>query len=473
MALYELSIDGPHVREAEKIVSLEGRGFPTLVMRWDSRIFDQMWVTTVVLDYVIALPPLVIGQATFNEVKLAAFVGGTPTKFLYFGTEMSASVPRIAPEMENSIAPAKVYQEFRLEEQTCPLPYLKLIQATPRIYGNGPQDYYSPPIKVERYDGVVSSTEHVADFFGSVVANLDTVKGSVLTDGSRGFWNGARYVGVTKIAILRQGKVVGMHARVGRSDKDALPPEVKRRDPKLDVIDAWVGIDVGTACTVVAVRGERTPAEYVRIGEAAPVGQPSDYESPSEIGFDNLGRTVKAWRDRVNMPLTRWGDVVVGQSAKVRRSLPGDDQPGRAAATVTAFPLLRENIERHEPYKFRGASDPETNELLKRPAPPIIDEEGIGSHDPFDPVELYAYYVGLTVNQRLRGIHLKYALTMPTGWSHERRQSVLICFRRGIFRSLPAGMIEYHDVDRLVVSDVGPATIPFSLQAFRTFNIQP
>jgi len=473
MALYELSIDGPHVREAEKIVSLEGRGFPTLVMRWDTRIFDQMWVTTIVLDYVIALPPLLIGQATFNEVKLAAFVGGTPTKFLYFGTEMSASVPRIAPEMENSIAPAKLYQEFRLEEQTCPLPYLKLIQATPRIYGNGPQDYYSPPIKVERYDGVVSSTEHVADFFGSVVANLDTVKGSVLTDGSRGFWNGARYVGVTKIAILRQGKVVGMHARVGRSDKDALPPEVKRRDPKLDVIDAWVGIDVGTACTVVAVRGERTPAEYVRIGEAAPVGQPSDYESPSEIGFDNLGRTVKAWRDRVNMPLTRWGDVVVGQSAKVRRSLPGDDQPGRAAATVTAFPLLRENIERHEPYKFRGASDPETNELLKRPAPPIIDEEGIGSHDPFDPVELYAYYVGLTVNQRLRGIHLKYALTMPTGWSHERRQSVLIGFRRGIFRSLPAGMIEYHDVDRLVVADVGPAAIPFSLQAFRTFNIQP
>src|SRR5262245_7161361 len=216
MALYELSIDGPLVREAEKIVSLEGRGFPTLVMRWDSRIFDQNWLTTIVLDYLIALPPLIIGQSTFNEVKLAAYVGGASTKFMYFGTEMTANVPRIAPEMENSIGPAKIYQEFRLEEQTCPLPYLKLIQATPRIYGNGPQDYYSPPIKVERYDGVVSSTEHVADFFASFVANLDTVKGSVLTDPSRGFWNGARYVGVTKIAIVRQGKVVGLHQRLGR-----------------------------------------------------------------------------------------------------------------------------------------------------------------------------------------------------------------------------------------------------------------
>jgi hypothetical protein len=473
MALYELSIDGPLVREAEHVVSLEGRGFPTLVMRWDSRIFDQPWVTTVVLDYLIALPPLIIGQSTFNEIKLAAYVGGAPTKFLYFGTEMTSAVPRIAPEMENAIAQVKLYQEFRLEEQTCPLPYLKLIQATPRIYGNGPQDYYSPPIKVERYDGVVSSTEHVADFFASVVANLETVKGSILTDPSRGFWNGARYVGVTKIAIVRQGKVVGMHARVGRADKDPLPPEIKRRDPKLDVLSEWVGVDVGSACTVVALRGERSNAEYVRIGEAAPVGQPSDYESPTEIAFDNLSRTVKAWRDRVIMPLTRWGDVVVGQTARAHRTAPGDDQPARLAATVTALPLLRERLERHEPFKFRGLSDPETNEMLKRPAPPFIDEEGIGSHDPFDPFELYAYYVGLTVNHRQRGIHLKYAVAMPTGWTSERRQSVLIAFRRGIFRSLPAGMIEYHDVDSLQVVVSGPATIPFSVQAFRTFNIQP
>src|SRR4029079_5603576 len=118
------------VREAEKITSLQGRGFPTLVMRWDSRIFDQPWVTTVVLDYLISLPPPQIGQSTFNEIKVAAYTGGSPTKFLYFGTEMTSAVPRIAPEMENAIGPAKLWQEFRLEEQTCPLPYLKLIQAT-------------------------------------------------------------------------------------------------------------------------------------------------------------------------------------------------------------------------------------------------------------------------------------------------------------------------------------------------------
>jgi hypothetical protein len=471
MALYELSIDAGLVREAEKVVSLEGRGFPTLVMRWDCQLFEKPWQTTLILDYAIALPPLMIGQSTFNEVTIAAFVGGAPTKFLYFGTEMSASVPRIAPEMENSIAKAELYQEFRLEEATCPLPYLKLINSTPRIYGNGPQDYYSPPIKVERYDGVVSA-DQVADFFGTVTANLDPVSGSVLTDPARGFWAGARYVGVTKIAILRQGKVVGIHRRVGRADKDPMPPDIKKRDPERDVVRAWVGIDVGAATTTVAVRGERGAAEIVRIGPVAPVVQASDCETPSEIYFDNLARTVKAWRERVSLPLTRWEDVMVGHAARAMRKRPGPDLAPRTAATITALPLLRERIEQKEAFTLRGYADPETREALKKPAPPIVDEDGIGSHDPFDPLELFAYYVGITVNQRICGIHLRYAITMPSGFPRERRESVCIAFRRGLFRSLPEGLVEYHDLERLLVVDAGPSAIPFSAEAFRVFNIQ-
>ncbi|HEY4117464.1 MAG TPA: hypothetical protein VGM56_06390, partial [Byssovorax sp.] len=472
MALYELSIDAALVREAEKVVSLDGRGFPTLVMRWESVLFDQHWLTTLVLDYSIALPPLMVNQSSFNEVKVCAFVGSTPTKFLYFGTELSPGVPRIAPEMENSITPPKLFQEFRLEEQTCPVPYLKLIQTTPRIYGNAAQDYYSPPIKVERYDAA-SGSDLLADHFAQTVANLEPISGALLSDPARGFWTGSRFVGVTRIAILRQGKVVGLHVRAGRTDRDPVPGEIKKRDPKLDVLKEWVAVDFGTQSSTVALRGEKGNPEFVRIGALAPVAVPADNETPSELGFLNLSRTLKAWRDRVLLPLTRWDDLQVGYAAREMRRRPGDDLLDRRAASMQELPLVRERIEKHEHFRFRGQEDPETQELLKKPAAPVIDEEGIGAHDPFDPIELFAYYIGVHVNHRLRGLHLRYAITMPTGWSTERRQSVLIAFRRGFFRSLPAGLVEYHDVERLEVIDAGPATITFSAQAFRTFNIQP
>lgn len=471
MALYELSIEAAHVREGERLASLEGRAYPTLAMRWETKLMDQTWETTVVLDYTISLPPLMVGRQTFNEVRIGAYTGGAGTKFLYFGTEMNASVPRIAPEMENTIGPTPAYQEFRLEEHTCPVPYLKLIQTTPRIYGNGPQDYYAPPIKVERYDAV-SSTALIADFFPTIVAGLEGIKGTQLTDASQGMWVGSRFVGVTKIAIMRQGKVVGLHRRVGRTDRDPIPPEVKRRDPKLDVSRGWCAIDLGAQSTVIALRSERSPAELIRIGATGPVTLSADFENPSEISFENLSRMLKAWRERVIYPLTRWEDVVVGHAAKAVRTKPGTDAVERAAATLTMLPLLRERIEHKVPTKVRGRGDPEAEELLKKPAPPIIDEDGIGAHDPFDPIELYGYYIGLHINQRNRGIVMRYAVAMPAGWPHERRQSVLVALRRGIFRSLPAGIVDYHDTVALEVVDAGPSVLNFAVHALRAFGVQ-
>src|SRR4029079_17157856 len=112
-------------------------------------------------------------------------------------------------------------------------------------------------------------------------------------------------------------------------------------------------------------------------------------ETPTEVGFINLARALKAWRERVILPLTCWEDVGVGHAARAMRSRPGPDLLERVAATLPALPLLRERVENKEALKLRGLDDPETSEALRRPAPPVIDEEGIGAHDPFDPLELF------------------------------------------------------------------------------------
>lgn len=477
MALYELSIDSVHVTEAEAVVGLEGRDFPTLVMHWESRVFELPWAATVVLDYTIALPPL--GQTPtgtpsvgFIPVRVGAFVGGAPTKYFYFGTEMNESVPRLGPEMENVASPASTYQEFLLDERSCPIPYLKLIAATPRIYGNSAQDYYSPPIPVERFDAM-PRPHHIADTFPTVTAGLETVTGEKLVDPAIGSWVGSRYVGIRQMAILRQGKVVGMLRRSGKADRDAAPAEVARRDPKLDIRDSWVAIDFGARSTVVGVRGERNSLSLIRLGTLEPAVRSSDFESPSELDFEALRGTTKAWRERVIQPQIRWDEVKSGFAASDLRRRDNTDPTRRAAAAIPRLAMLREYIEKKIPFALRGFADPETTEMLKKPAAPVIDEEGIGAHDPFDPIELYAYHLGLTLNHRLVGLHLKYSIAMPTGWSADRRLSVLIAFRRGIFRSLPAGLVEYHDLEQLQVIDAGPSALPFVATAFRVFSIAP
>jgi hypothetical protein len=477
--IYTFSIDPALVAEAEQRASLEGRGFPTLVVYWETQLLGQDWETVLVLDYTIPLPPL-DGGRSFNEVRIAAYTGQVPTKFLYFGSELTSAAPRVAPGMENVVAPGGVYQEYRLTEESCPVPYLDLISSTPRIYGNGAQDYYSPPIKVERFDAT-PGIDLIADNFPKITANLPPNDGALLTDPSEGHWQGARFVGTKRIAILRQGKVIGLLRRAGRAERDVVPPEVVRRDPMLDVRrDAWVAVDFGASSTVVAI-GTRERSEIVRIGTTEPPSLPRDYETPSEVSFQSLGRVVKAWRERAILPLTVWGDLYVGFGARERVGISlsttmtggSKERAMRARATVAELASIPARIEAGKPVYLCGRGESEGVATLERPSAAVIDEEGIGPDDPFDPIELFAYYIGLFVNSRRRGLYLRYAVGMPTGWGTERRHQVLAQLRRGIYRSLPAGMVGYDDLDTLQVVDAGPNVLSFAAHAFKIFGIAP
>ena len=470
MAQYELSIDPSLVAQAQQLVSLQGRVFPTIVVGWESKMLGQDWETILVLDYTVPLPPLAQG-VSFNEVRIAAYTGDVPTKFLYFGTELNADAPRVPPEMENALSPAGSYQEYRLTSESCMVAYLDLIQTTPRIYGNGPQDYYSPPIKVERFDAG-PGVELISDNFVKIAAGLEPIDSATLTDPRGGFWTGSRFVGTKRMAILKGGQVCGLRRRAGRSDREVVPPEVVRRDPHLDVAQGWVAIDLGTTTTVVAI-GDGEDSSLIRIGTTEPPQVSRDYETPSEIGFNDLGATLKAWNDRVILPLTEWGDIVVGDAAKKRLRVHGKERAQRYKSSVGELAMLPARFENGDKVGICGRNDLDNVVTLDPPAPPIIDEEGIQPDDPFDPLEVFAYYVGLHVNERRRGIHLRYAIGMPTGWKEDRRAQVLAQMRRGLLRSLPAGMVAYDDLDMLQVIDAGPNVLSFAAYAFRVFGIKP
>ena len=189
---------------------------------------------------------------------------------------------------------------------------------------------------------------------------------------SRGFWNGAR--------LRRRDGRSPSCARARSSactsgsaapTKTRCPPEVKRRDPKLDIAQG-VGRRSTSArsTTVVALRGERG-AGGVRAASArrAPpwscraTTRPrprSRFEQPVAHA-SRRGAIASSCRSRAGG--TWWSAT---RRAQMRKR-PGDNHTRASPPRVTGLPLLRERLERQEPFRFRGTDrSRDTNELLKQ-----------------------------------------------------------------------------------------------------------
>ena len=57
--------------------------------------------------------------------------------------------------------------------------------------------------------------------------------------------------------------------------------------------------------------------------------------------------------------------------------------------------------------------------------------------DDINPIELYAYYIGLYINNQFNGIYLNYILSFPVTYEKRVRDKIVESFRRGIIHSLP------------------------------------
>ncbi|GKR24957.1 hypothetical protein KAM469_42210 [Aeromonas caviae] len=72
----------------------------------------------------------------------------------------------------------------------------------------------------------------------------------------------------------------------------------------------------------------------------------------------------------------------------------------------------------------------------------------VNEHYPFDPVELYAWYLGMAINWRERGLYLKYHMTFPARYERATKDKILASFRRGLQRSLPSSLVNQTEILR-------------------------
>lgn len=214
------------------------------------------------------------------------------------------------------------------------------------------------------------------------------------------------------------------------------------RDPKLDTRALNVAIDFGTSSTVVALSDEHGGRRLLRIGvrDFYQTPRSADFENPTVLEFIDYTRFHAAWMAQTYRPALDWDWVHAAHEAQASFR----DNPGDTAILASILPRLKQ-------WALR--SDKQTLRILDRQGReielPALTERNpvrgqpmnLGTDEPFDPIELYAWFLGMTINWRGRGLYYKYHLTFPIKYEREVKDKILASFRRGLQRSLPATLV--------------------------------
>lgn len=202
------------------------------------------------------------------------------------------------------------------------------------------------------------------------------------------------------------------------------------RNPAADINpNGIIGIDFGTKSTVVAYQDNTERIIPMRIGTShySKKADIMQYENPTVMELINLDRFMKLYRQKEGRPDTLWQDLTVSHSAvsSMMNSISND--------YYSYFNELKQWAGSQK--KQIRLKDKTGNDIS---LPPFAE---IGEDD-FNPIEIYAYYIGLAINNMNNGIFLNYLLSFPVTFEHATCDKIVESFYRGIRKSLPEALIK-------------------------------
>lgn len=285
-------------------------------------------------------------------------------------------------------------------------------------------------------------------------ARLPKLEQTQFTDPNRGLWE---LWGMDPELLARQG--------------------IRARDPALDVRDWNVAIDFGTSSTVVAY-DDNDQHKLLRIGVGNYWEQerPEHYENPTVLEFLDFRGLLSIWQREAFRPGVSWDQVRCSHAA-LQSFRDNKGNPRAVASTLTKLKhwALREADMPRLRLTDRGEPKGMEIELpaLTLRNPVRGQPLGVSQQDPFDPIELYAWFLGLTINWRGRGLFLRYYMTFPVDYPREIKDKLLASFRRGLQRSLPISLVEQPVFQRFLVEERASEPAAYAASAMPSLGIAP
>ena len=287
-----------------------------------------------------------------------------------------------------------------------------------------------------------------------VRANIQPYAERLLTDMSLGHWD-----------------LYEELSEEGREDSVCLrlPPTdfLVARPPQMDVImNGTCAIDFGTRSTVVVCRDRE--ARLLRIGKGDYENEPTiqDYENPTAIELIDIEKFKQLYRARAGRPYTAWSQVTASHQAAAaifeRQSTEG------IAVYYSVFSELK-----------RWTRDTANSPILKDRRGYIQEVKPYAETQPldaggFDPIEIYAYYLGLYINNMHRSIYLDYILSFPVGYEKSVREHIRLSFERGLRKTLPKALLEDAEMmRRFRVYDGANEPAAYAISALEAYGLEP
>ena len=287
-----------------------------------------------------------------------------------------------------------------------------------------------------------------------VRANIQPYADRLLTDMSLGHWD--LYEELTE---------------EGRDDSVCLrlPPTdfLVARPPQMDVImNGTCAIDFGTRSTVVVCRDRE--ARLLRIGKGDYENEPTiqDYENPTALELIDIEKFKQCYRAREGRPYTEWAQVTASHQAAdaifERQSTEG------ISVYYSVFSELK-----------RWTRDTANSPILKdrrgyiQEVKPYTETQPLDAGG-FDPIEIYAYYLGLYINNMHRNIYLDYILSFPVGYEKSVREHIRMSFERGLRKTLPKALLDDAEMmRRFRVYDGANEPAAYAISALEAYGLEP
>lgn len=247
------------------------------------------------------------------------------------------------------------------------------------------------------------------------------------------------------------------------------------RDPARDVCSRNVAIDFGTSSTVVALNDAHGGRRLLRIGVRDFYQPPrgTDFENPTVLEIIDQARLSAVWTAQTYRPALDWNWVHAAHEAQASFR----DNPGDTAVLASILPRLKQWALRSAKEALRLTD----RQGLEIELPAMTERNPVRGQpmtvsplDPFDPIELYAWFLGMAINWRGHGLYLKYHLTFPVKYPRETKDKILASFRRGLQRSLPLTLVTQPDaLQGFTVEEIASEPAAYAAAALPQLDLEP